>query len=152
MDNLFHNDRSRFQRITLEKGKPKSRHCSELKVNDKIITDERELLLAWKFHFEDLYTPVNSVHYNATFKNFVEDKLLEYSAISGSVKDDILQNPFTMEEVCAVCLRALWSFRPLTVSSPTFSSPGRFVPNSFRPQNIYYFHIQVYKWYSLVRT
>ena len=90
--------------FTSEKGKPKSRHCSELKVNDKIITDERELLLAWKFHFEDLYTPVTSVHYNATVKNFVEDKLLEYSAISGSVKEDVLENAFTMEEVCAVCL------------------------------------------------
>ena len=104
MDNLFDNDRSRFQRITSEKRKPKSSHCNELKVNDKIITDERELLLAWKSHYEDLYTPVNSVHYDATFKNFIEDKLLEYSAISGSVKDDVLENPFTMEEVCAVCL------------------------------------------------
>ena len=59
----------------------------------------------WKAHYEQLYTPKESPVYDEQFKVFVEQQLKEYVDLSANVTNDVLETPFTTEEVSNLCLK-----------------------------------------------
>lgn len=105
MEELFKNDRAKFQRITKNKRMPKKRNVKKLEVDGKVVTDSEQLLLIWKKHYEDLYTPKEAAHYDDSFKESVQQKLKEYVDVSLSCTDDVLDEPFMFDEVQEICLQ-----------------------------------------------
>ena len=59
----------------------------------------------WKAHYEQLYTPKESPVYDEQFKVFVEQQPKEYVDLSANVTNDVLETPFTTEEVSNLCLK-----------------------------------------------
>lgn len=62
------------------------------------------MLSAWKEHYQGLYTPSDLNIFDDTFKKFVERQLENYSKESFLFDDDVLEKPFTTDEVSRICL------------------------------------------------
>jgi hypothetical protein len=105
MDEFYDKDRSRFQKEISAKQKSYSGVCNELKIDGRLITEKEELLSVWKAHYEQLYMPKESPVYDEQFKVFVEQQLKEYVDLSANVTNDVLETPFTTEEVSNLCLK-----------------------------------------------
>ena len=104
MEEMFKNDRAKFQQVMKKKQNPKNRHVKKLQVGGNIITDSEQLLVTWKKHNEDLYTPKDAAHYDDRFKENVVQRLREYTDASLSHTDDVLEEPFLFDEVQEICI------------------------------------------------
>lgn len=103
LTNAYDVNRSTFQKIMSKRRKEHGNAQKRLKVDDRIVTDEVELLDIWKNHYADLFTPKLNPSFNEEFKRFVEQKIQQYNVESFHCTDDPLDDPFEVEHVASVC-------------------------------------------------
>lgn len=104
LEEMFETDRSSFYKALSKIRKKKGKDFIGLKVDDNIVTEETELLNVWKAHYSDLFTPKDNVDFDAEFKESIEKKVNEYKGLSFNVVDDILDKPFTVDQVSGICI------------------------------------------------
>ena len=75
----------------------KSSQCTDLMVNDQLITDPHELLTAWTNHFQRLATPMNSASFDTKYHQLVEEDVLILQMLIAENNDDFTD--ITTEEV-----------------------------------------------------
>ena len=68
-------DRHTFQKLMSKKRYVKGTARNELKIGDRLVREDEELLDVWKSHNEDHYTPKDNPTFDAEFKHFVEAKV-----------------------------------------------------------------------------
>lgn len=95
-------DRSRFFKNISCMRKKNTAAKNILEIDGNCVDDEDELLSIWKNHYEELYTPKDQPEFDNQFKQFVENKLVEYSQESHH-HNDPLDKPFEVNEVKAIC-------------------------------------------------
>lgn len=97
-------DRSTFQKIMSKKRNLKGRTRNELKIGDRLIQDDKELLDIWKCHYKDLYTPKDNSMFDNEFKHFVETRVREFeSKVEEEDYNDPLERPLTVDQVHTIC-------------------------------------------------
>lgn len=101
--NMYEINRSNFHKIMSRRRKIRGNTQNGLKVDNRIVTDEVELLSIWKEHYEDLFTPKPNPNFDEEFKAHVEHKIQQYSVESLTYTDDPLHDPFEVERVTSVC-------------------------------------------------
>ena len=100
---LYDFDRSTFQKIMSKKRNLRGRPRNELKIDDRLIQDEKELLNIWKYHYEELYTPKYNPMFDKEFKPFVETKVHEFESRNEQDPNDPLEQPFSVDQVQTIC-------------------------------------------------
>ena len=100
---LYDFDRSTFQKIMSKKRNLRGRPRNELKIDDRLIQDEKELLNIWKYHYEELYTPKYNPMFDKEFKHFVETKVHEFESRNEQDPNDPLDQPFSVDQVQTIC-------------------------------------------------
>ena len=74
-----------------------------MKIDDRLIQDEKELLKIWKYHYEELYTPKYNPMFDKEFKHFVETKVREFESRNEQDPNDPLEQPFSVDQVQTIC-------------------------------------------------
>lgn len=105
LQKTFEIDRNRFQSTISRKHKGKSQCGNVLKVGDKLINDEDEVLDIWRGHYMNLYTPAANVEFDDCFQKYVEENVQKYCSESYDHHDDPLENRITETEVRDNCLK-----------------------------------------------
>ena len=103
MEEIFETDRGGFYKALAKLRKTKGKSCNSLNVDGKIVTDDAELLSIWKTHYCNLFTPSECPTFDSKFKEFVEEKVSEYKIESYNINDDIIDDPFSVQQIASVC-------------------------------------------------
>lgn len=102
LENLHDHDRSLFYRQISKSSSRRSPCGSVLMENGVRITDPREVLNIWKEHYQDLYKPKDNQGFDDSFRNFVSQRLSEFSKETFVHENDPLDKPFDINEVAKV--------------------------------------------------
>lgn len=105
LEEIFETDRSGFYKALAKLRRTKGKSCSSLKVDGKIVTDDAELLSIWEKHYSELFSPSDNPKFDAKFKEFIDDKVSEYKTLSLDITDNIIDDPFSVEQVANTCIK-----------------------------------------------
>ena len=83
---LYDFDRNKFLFFDIIFWNVRGRPRNELKIDDRLIQDEKELLNIWKYHYEELYTPKYNPMFDKEFKPFVETKVHEFESRKNKIQ------------------------------------------------------------------
>ena len=72
---LYDFDRCTFQKLMSKKRNLKGIARNELKIGDRFVREDKELLDVWKSHYENHYTAKDNPTFEAESKHFVEAKV-----------------------------------------------------------------------------
>ena len=81
----------------------KQRTCPIDLGDGKIVSKPEEVRTLWKEHFENLYNPHSSPHFDNDFKEHIEKCVKEMEVLSHSHEPFLLKEHFTVDEVKQVC-------------------------------------------------
>lgn len=105
LENIFEIDNSAFQRLMSNKRKERGLQTNALKIDGKFINDPEELRVIWKDHYAKLFNPMPHPNFDDKFATYIESCVKKYETESQNATYDALDEDFTVEEVCAICVK-----------------------------------------------
>ena len=102
---IFELNRSKFHKIISKKRKAGMQVSNALKVSDRMVHDDNEILNVWRDHYLSLYNQTENNDYDESFRKEIKSKIVEYHNNSFEWLDDPLKNEITVEEVAELCLQ-----------------------------------------------
>lgn len=105
LEQSYDTNRSSFFKAISKLQKKKGVKCSNgLRIDGKIESNPENLLNIWTKHYVDLHTPKENNTYDNEFLAYVDEKVREYKLKSlYEDDDDVLIQPFTVDQVATVC-------------------------------------------------
>ena len=101
--NVFDVDRCTFQKNMSKKRNKKVSRRNELKIGQRIVNDQNELLDVWKNHYMDLYSPQHNTNFDDAFKRHVEEKVKVFESHKNEDSNDPLEEPFKLDHIRSIC-------------------------------------------------